>query len=183
MHGGDGRTGQKARGVRMDREHLLAWGMPDDERLLFLEQAVRERKRLLIVGPTGAGKTTLYHYLRSLVPVYEASRWLFCDPIREPDVVDLFLHDGPAICTFHGRSFERAMSTLAVMTYVHVAGDEFERFALEMGLKYGEHIPGGVSLSPDMITGSLFASLWDVAVVLTWRKVVQIRVLKDSPGT
>jgi len=167
-----------------DREQLLAWGMLDEGQLSALEQAVQERRRLLIVGPTGAGKTNLYHYLRSLVPVSEASRWLFFDPVREEDVMSLFLHDAdPAICTLYGRSFEQAMTMLAARMYVRVEGDGWARFALETALKTVGRIPGDVSLRPDMITRDLFASLWDVAAVLTWRRVVEIRGLKDLART
>ncbi len=56
---------------RLKRADLLRLGMISKEMLAFLQQAVHQRKNILISGGTGAGKSTMLGALAEAIPEYE----------------------------------------------------------------------------------------------------------------
>jgi pilus assembly protein CpaF len=56
---------------RLKRSDLLRLGMISREMLAFLQQAVHQRKNVLISGGTGAGKSTMLGALAEAIPEYE----------------------------------------------------------------------------------------------------------------
>jgi len=56
---------------RLKRADLLRLGMISKEMLAFLQQAVHQRKNVLISGGTGAGKSTMLGALAEAIPEYE----------------------------------------------------------------------------------------------------------------
>ena len=47
---------------------LITYGSIDEDMLVFLETAVRERKNIVVTGGTGSGKTTLLNILSNFIP-------------------------------------------------------------------------------------------------------------------
>ena len=64
-------TVRKFADKKLTTDDLIAFGSMTKEMAVFLEEAVKARKNILVAGGTGSGKTTLLNVLSQFIPVGE----------------------------------------------------------------------------------------------------------------